>query len=320
MNRIRQNWKPLLATIIILIVGALVTSAIPGGAVQERIGADTATNDASTIRIGRVVGFDTQSISVLFTSGASYSVFDNIAYVRTYMPQLGDYVMVQKYANQWIVMGPMSYNIAQNNAIRNPSFEGDPVGTGVVPDGWAWYHDAGVSTANNVTYNTSSYEAGCYDGKVCAYVNVGDTSGIGIKFSRDYFYSDAIAVNAGEQWMASAGVSFNSGGSSGLVNAWGQAQLWLLFYTSPLDAVTASIGSWFLNERGQSAITPGWFTMTLLSNSASKGVPVPIGANYMRLAMISAVYSSAAANAYGSFFYDGMVARKLTNADGTYAH
>lgn len=320
MQNIRKNWKPLLAALLILITGAIVTSAIPGGADQARAGADQAANDATTIRIGRVVSFDAQNVSVLFTSGASYSIFDNIAYLTTYKPILGDYVMVQKYANQWIVMGPLSYNIAKNNAVRNPSFEGDPVGSNITPDGWGWLHDAGSSTANNVTYNTAAFVNGGYDGAHAAYVNVNDTSGVGNKASRDYFYSDVMAVTAGEQWTAAAGVSFDAGGSSGLVNASAQIQLWLLFYTSPLDAVTASIGSYFLDQAVQNSTTPGWFTMTLLDNTSTSGVTVPIGANYMRLAMISFVISSASANAYGSVYYDGMVARKLVNSDGTFVH
>jgi hypothetical protein len=311
---------PAVALALTLILGADVTSAIPGGAEQAAIGMQQAVNDANTIRIGRVVAFNTSNISVLFTSGASYSVFDNIAYLKTYRPILGEYVMVQKYASQWIVMGAMSYNMSQNNAVPNPSFESDSTGAGNVPDGWTWFHDTGVSTANSVTYGIDNYLSGCYDGPNAAYVSVVDNTGIGVKFSRDTFYSNVIPVTAGEQWMAAAGFSFNAGGSGALVNARGTVQLLLYFYTSPLDAVNASISSQLLDQQAQTSTTPGWYTLQLLSNTASWGVLVPPGANYMRVALQSDVTSSAASNAYGAVYYDGIVARKLTKSDGTYAH
>lgn len=311
--------KTLLAAVTAIIVGGIVvaSAATPGVADGVSNTAASTSNDQTATRVGKIVEYDSQNISVLFAAGASYSVYTNIAYVKTYQPVLGDYVMLQKYANQWIVIGALSYNIARNNVLPNPSFESDPVQANYVPVNWTYVHSSG--TANTLDHGVSTVDGEIIDGSHALYMSVQDTSGTvgALQSSHDYFATDAFSVTPNETWVASAYVRFSEVTlPTFLTNASSRVTLSIYFYTSPSDAVLSPVSSYDVNTVRVTASQNSWLLLTLTTTATA--IPVPTGATYARVVLESLTWVSSDQGVFGVVYYDGVVARKLTNADGSF--
>lgn len=274
-----------------------VPSGLPQLPRQVQNVADRSTLNTE-IRVGKVISYNSGTITLL-VGGAQ---IPGCAYISTYLPVLGDYVIAGHQSSQWIVLGQIFANPA-TNAVQNPSFEAGALGAGA-PFLWGTYHFAGTSVAS---YNTVTMIDGTQlDGPQAMQVFLPNSSATG---SKDYAYSSPIPVVPGEVWSVYSWVQCWSGWPADSYAVCTAFATWYADNTSVYPNTVAADSGNFAPIVNPYQV---WQRLPVQTN----GLTVPAGATYMRVALYSNI---TAKTGDVNVYWDHVVAIKIKNADGTYA-
>lgn len=260
--------------------------------------------------IGVVKAWGSRTMKVTI---AGSTVLQDAAYLRSYPPILGDYVLVVRNDASWTVIGSLSAKTA-NNQVLNHSFEDDLAGTAGVPSKWGWYHDP-ASTANNVSISTAGTQPPFIDGTQAAYVTVADSSGVGSKRSIDYLYSSAITVSPGvtggisDIVTAAAFGRLYGGEPSNFTHSFGKLGVYAYFFSDPAAIPPNQIGTSPGADQAFSGSNPNWAQLTC--GAATDGVVVPPGAVAMRVVLKSDITINAAVGTSAIVSWDNAIGRKV---------
>lgn len=295
-----MNRRQLLAVGAAAMVGGVLVGEETAAAI------DQAGQPGTEMRSGRVTNWDTRLITVR-VGGTD---LPGMPYLRTYSPVLGDIVTVFGNAGTWVCVGSYAGS-PPDNQVFNPSFEDGVVGS--LPNGWGNYHDPASSLPTTVATQPFS-SATPIDGFQVLEINGIPPVGTGVSNSSwDYTYSRPFKVTPGEIW-ATCGYAMMqlppTGNDSVNVN------LLLTFYANDTDVypTTSAAGSGgtatYIDQNG------AW---TFLNAGDASGALVPAGAVYGRLTLRTAITTFGNGGGGPSVDYDAVMARKVRNADGSFA-
>jgi hypothetical protein len=232
---------------------------------------------SASMRIGRVTSFDSGYITVAI-SGTT--VLAQASYViGSYFPTAGDHVFVVNQGSQWVVVGELSANPAEN-AVANHSFEQiNPAGT--YASNWTEYIPAGQSV--NMATGVSSVWGNMLDGQYAGYVQALFINDASLQATGDaYILSDLFPVAAGERWSLSGWVTVSAGASYEFAET--HADITMYVYANATD--TFPTGTVIGNT---SATDPMLISESLwmrINNSFPgewDGFTIPSGGNYAQI-------------------------------------
>ncbi len=273
-----------------------------------QVSAAATAASSSSPRIGRVISYDTMNVTVAI-SGAP--VLQNAARLRGYQPVLGDFVLVQQFGTQWVVLDALSGS-PSTNVLRNPSFE-DGATHAAIPS-WSQYHDPTSTMASSFS-TMSCPGAITIDGDQAANLSI-TVSGSGTLSAIDYLVSSPFAVQPGELW-----------GVSAWVQAWYAVTnvppainvgVWMSWYANDTNTYPNTSAADSVISNTFISAAPAWYLIGA-SNDKATGILVPQNASFARVMLGSTIFIPSTAASMSPIYWDLVVASKLRNADGSLA-
>lgn len=247
-------------------------------------------DDAAVMRVGRVVRYSSASITVAVNGS---DVLVQAPYLPSYVPVLGDNVIIVRTGATWVVLGTLSGNPADNQ-VFNYSFELDNPGTSPAT-GWDTYQQLGAASLDVATISNGLE----IDGQQAYRVHA-----TALATSITYISSRPIAVVPGQVWAGAAFASVIS--LSGVLSSLNGA---LTFYANINDtypttsAPSAQFGS--LTLKGAS---PTWYP--LRTGGSTGGIVIPDAAAYMRVTLLTQCQPDAAGDV--TVYWDRVIARRIS--------
>jgi hypothetical protein len=275
-------------------------SSLQSAELVNRSALQAGLEDSAGFRIGRVTRVDDPTITVAI-GGTNTLVA--ATYLTSYIPILGENVVLGRFGASWIALGGQSV-VPPNNPVLNYSFETDPLTTSP-PSNWAYLNDAGLPGA---PIFKTDFAIPMIDGSQCA-----NTNGFAVASAfQQIAYSTAIPVAPGETWSASAYTTWYTQDST----TGGNIELWLFWSTLASDTPTIAL----LGDATRShsinltfaggAPSPNWVLLRH-DSGIPEGARVPATRNWLRVGLVANMVKNI------DVFWDRVVARKILNADGS---
>lgn len=261
-----------------------------------------ATPAGAVFRVGVVTSYQAGYITVAISDS---DVLVDAAYIfGAYQPVLGDNVAVIKQGNQWLALGAISANPA-DNPVANHSFEDGPLDA-MAPN-WTLYHDPASTDVAAVDVSTPTPPI---DGQQALRVGIGGTIVGSSSQSTDYVSSDPFPVAPGELWSAHAWLI----GESLSAGPWvrGSAAVFFTYYDSPANTYpnTAAASSGFATD--SIPTTAPWILIRSEAGSG-RGVEVPAGVTHARVTLRTILtHESTTSNYSFAAYWDRVIAKRLS--------
>lgn len=238
------------------------------GRVAEGINASGAT-----LRVGRVVGLTYTSVTVDMGGGQLIDAPCSSAF----RPILGENVQILHQGSLLLAVGSAA-TMPDRNAVANPSFERDPVGSAVITN-WTKYVGSGAAAVAVAAADTWPAVDG---NQVLEIANTAATSTTSM-------LSDPIPVVAGQRWSASCRWQAYADGAT-LPMVTPTISLWLTWYASAAAAypTTSAADTLIMQSIGPFGAMPEW---SVLRSQTGNGAVVPTGIAAMQV-MLRAVHGS----------------------------
>lgn len=261
------------------------------------------------MRVGKVVAYDTSKISVLI-GGA---VIPGCAYLATYQPVLGDVVVLVHQGSQWVVIAQLAGNPG-DNAVTNPTFEDDTVGS--APSG-GWGKNSTLLGFTSSTLTVSNPTGSQYvSGSKVLNLQWQPNGVAGLAEVDDDIYSPPIPVVPNELWAASAYVQLD--GATPTHPYAVNVSVFLTWYADPTSVYPNTVAPDSPVGTDNISLGPSWYRLGAI-NGDSTGISVPAGARYMRVLLSSQGFFDGSEPALRPLSWDLVIAKKIRNVDGTYA-
>jgi len=269
-------------------------STSPGGAPQLPGQIAAATDQIMGLRTGTLISYDdivgTASVDIGGT------VLQNIPYLDSYLPILGDYVQVLTSGSSWQILGKNA-SAQANDVLANPSFEGDADGS--LPSSWRIYHDpVGTATASVYVY-ANPFNTRVHGRKALAVQNASAAN-----FSITWVYSEAIPVAPNDR-LALSTVHIGSIATGTLA----VIEVDVLYFANSSDTYPTTVAI----ETGPSSEVLAGFPPVRLRvtppSSIDGAIVVPAGANFASAAMKIGIFPGGIGGSV--VLLDNIIFRKL---------
>lgn len=243
---------------------------------------------SATLRTGRVVGLSGATITV----DLGGQQLTDLPYLESYLPILGDPVQILSQGAVSLVIGATT-GMPADNVLKNGSFELDAPGT-IPPSFWTYADGGGSGSATAKVDVATGW--GPKDG--AQWLEINHSSGTD---SVTYVTSEAIPVNAGERWSASAYVvSTNDFGTDEP-----QLSVLLAWFADDSGAYPGDIISQDYVQVINGPTGPWWVPVRAVSGN---GIPVPYGAGVLRVVIRSDLFGAAV-------YWDKVVCRRISTGE-----